>query len=157
MKTRVLGVGIGVVVAAAVVFLLGQLGFPMPFVAAWMIVILAIVLAGRQVFFDESASWPPEKPRRDSRGSDVSRLAWAINARTGVVGHVVVRRVQSVLRRRLAHRGLDLDDPHDHARIDAVLGEGVRDAFHRREVQRADVERVLDAIERIPNDTKETA
>ena len=157
MKARILVLGIGLVVAAAVAILLGQLGFPVPFVVAWMILILAIALAGRQVFFDESASWPPDKPRRDPRGSEVSRLAWAINSRTGVVGHMVVRRVQSVLRRRLAHRGLDLDDPDHHARIDALLGDGVRDTLHGREVQRADVERVLDAIERIPNDTKETA
>lgn len=157
MKAKVLGISAGLVVAAAVVVLLGQVGFPMPFMAAWLILILAIALAARQVFFDDSASWPPEKPRRDSRGSEVSRLAWGINSRTGVVGHLVVRRVQNALRRRLVHRGLDLDDPDQHARIDALLGAGVRDALHRREVQRADVERVLDAIERIPNDTKETA
>ena len=157
MKGRIVILGVGLVVAAVVAVLLGQLGFPVPFVVAWMVLILAIALAGRQVFFDESASWPPEKPRRDPRGSEVSRLAWAINSRTGVVGHVVVRRVHNVLRRRLAHRGLDLDDPDDHTRIDALLGEGVRGALHRREVQRADIERVLDAIERIPNDTKETA
>ena len=83
-------------------------------------------------------------------------MAWAINARTGVAGHVEVRRVQSVLRRRLALHGLDLDDPTQHARIDALLGEGVRDALHRREVQRTDIEIVLDAIDRIPNDTEET-
>lgn len=82
-------------------------------------------------------------------------MAWAINTRTGVAGHVVVRRVQAVLRRRLALRGLDLDDPAQHARIDALLGEGVRDALHRREVQRTDIEMVLDAIDRIPNDMEE--
>ena len=157
MKGRIVILGVGLVVATVVAVLLGQLGFPVPFVVAWMVLILAIALAGRQVFFDESASWPPEKPRRDPRGSEVSRLAWAINSRTGVAGHVVVRRVRNVLRRRLAHRGLDLDDSDDHSCIDALLGEGVRGALHRREVQRADIERVLDAIERIPNDTKETA
>lgn len=83
-------------------------------------------------------------------------MAWAINSRTGVVGHLVVRRVRNLLRRRLAHRGLDLDDPAHHTRIDALLGPGVRDALGRSEVQRADIERALDAIERIPNDTKET-
>ncbi|MFK3678834.1 hypothetical protein ACI2IP_13965 [Microbacterium sp. NPDC090218] len=156
MKARIAILATGCVFAAVVVMLLGQLGFPALFVVAWMIVLLAIVLAFRQDFIEIGALWPPEKMRRDSRSSEVSRMAWAINTRTGVVGHVVVRRVQSLLRRRLAHQGLDLDDPAQHARIDALLGEGVRDALHRREIQRTDIELVLDAIDRIPNDLEET-
>lgn len=156
MRGRFVILGIGVVVAAAVVLLLGQLGFPAPFVVAWMIVVLAVAIAFRQDFVEIGAMWPPEKPSRDTRSSEVARMAWAINTRTGVAGHVVVRRVQNLLRRQLAHRGLDLDDPAQHQRIDALLGEGVRAALHRREVQRADIELVLDAIERIPNDTEET-
>ncbi|MFJ2534067.1 hypothetical protein [Microbacterium maritypicum] len=156
MKRRMLILGIGGVLALAVLLLLAQLGFPVPFVLAWMILVVAVAVACRQEFIEVGPAWPPEKPGRDSRGSEVSRMAWAINTRTGVAGHVVVRRVQGVLRRRLALRGLDLDDPTQHARIDALLGEGVRDALHRREVQRTDIEIVLDAIERIPNDTEET-
>ena len=152
MKGRIAILGIGAALAAVIMVLLGQLGFPPEFVLAWMIVILVVVLAGRQAFFDEGTEWPPEKPHRAATGSEVSRMAWAINSRTGVAGHVVVRRVQNVLRRRLVHHGLDLDDSADHARIDALLGEGVRDALHRREVQRTDIERVLDAIDRISND-----
>lgn len=155
MKQRIVILAIGGVVAAVLVVLLGQLGFPALFVVAWMIVVLAVVLAFRQDFIEIGALWPPEKPSRPSRSSEVSRMAWAINTRTGVVGHLVVRRVQSLLRRRLAHRGLDLDDPAQHARIDALLGEGVRDALHRREIQRTDIELVLDAIDRIPNDTED--
>lgn len=155
MTARVLLLGGGAVVAVVVVFVLGWLGFPVPFVVAWMIVLLAIGVVGRQVFFDEGAAWPPAKPTRPSRGSEVSRMAWAINTRTGVAGHLVVRRVQGVLRRRLAHHRLDLDDPEQHARIDAILGDGVRDALRRREVRRTDIELVLDALDRIPNDLEE--
>ncbi|WAA64747.1 hypothetical protein [Microbacterium oxydans] len=155
MKARILIVGLGAAVAAVLVVLLGQLGFPAPFVVAWIIVVLAIILAFRQDFTEVGADWPPEKPSDDARSSDVSRMAWAINARTGVAGHVVVRRVQALLRRRLAHSGLDLDDPAQHTRIDALLGEGVRDSLHRREVHRTDIERVLDAIDRIPNDPED--
>ena len=122
-----------------------------------VLLLLAVVAASRQVFVDEAVVWPPEAPRAESRGSDVSRMAWAINTRTGVAGHVVVRRVQGVVRRRLAHRGLDLDDPDDHPRIDAMLGDGVRASLHARDVQRADIERVLDALDRIPTDTEETS
>jgi len=156
MKGRLVVLGIGGALAALVVLLLAQLGFPAPFVVAWLIVVLAIVLAFRQDFIEVGAAWPPVKPNRGTRSSEVSRMAWAINARTGVVGHAVVRRVQGVLRRRLAHRGLDLDDPAQHERIDVLLGHGVRDALHRREVQRTDIELVLDAIDRIPTDTEET-
>ncbi|MFJ6531047.1 hypothetical protein [Microbacterium sp. NPDC091662] len=156
MKRRMLVLGVGAVVALVVLLVLGQLGFPVPFVLAWMILVVGVVLACRQEFIEVGPVWPPEKPSRTSRGSEVSRLAWAINTRTGVAGHVVVRRVQSVLRRRLALRGLDLDDPTQHARIDVLLGEGVRDALHRREVRSTDIEIVLDAIDRIPNDTEET-
>ncbi len=83
-------------------------------------------------------------------------MAWAINTRTGVAGHVVVRRVQGVLRRRLALRGLDLDDPRSTLASTPSSVRGCATALHRREVQRTDIEIVLDAIERIPNDTEET-
>lgn len=155
MTRRVVIASVGVIGAAGALFLLGKLGFPEPFVLAWMILALGVTFACRQEFIEVGSEWPPEKPSRSSHGSEVSRMAWAINTRTGVAGHVVVRRVQTVLRRRLALRGLDLDDPAQHARIDALLGEGVRDALHRREVQRTDIEMVLDAIDRIPNDTEE--
>lgn len=155
MRGRMLLIGGCAAVAVAVVFVLDWLGFPVPFVVAWMLVLLTIGIIGRQAFVDEGAEWPPQKPSRTTRGSEVSRMAWAINTRTGVAGHLVVRRVQSVLRRRLAHRGLDLDDPEQHDRIDAMLGEGVREALHRREVRRTDIELVLDAIDRIPTDLEE--
>jgi len=149
MKGRLILLGVGAAVAAVVLVLLGALGVPTLFAASWLLIVLTIALVSRQVFFDEASLWPLEQRRRAERGSEVSRLAWSINSRTGVAGHVVVRRVQNVLRRRLAHRGLDLDDPAQHAAIDALLGPGVRDSLHNREVQAADLERVLDAVERI--------
>jgi hypothetical protein len=155
MRGRIVLLAIGAVLAAAVLVLLGSLGFPAAFALAWMVIVLAVVLVGRQSFVDEGDSWPPERPSRAVRNSDVSRLAWAINSRTGIAGHLVVRRVQNVLRRRLAHRGLDLDDPTDLPRIDALLGDGVRAALHARDVQRTDIERVLDALDRIPADLEE--
>jgi len=149
MKGRLLLLGVGAVVTVIVLVVLGVLGVPVAFGASWLLIVLAIVLVSRQIFFDEGPFWPPERRRHAERGSEVSRLAWAINSRTGLAGHVVVRRVQNVLRRRLAHRGLDLDDPAQYAAIDALLGREVRDALHKREVHAADLERVLDAVERI--------
>ncbi|WP_259614245.1 MULTISPECIES: hypothetical protein [Microbacterium] len=156
MRGRIVLAVIGALIAAALLFVMLIFGVPAPFAAAWTLLLLAVVAATRQVFFDEVVTWPPEAPRAERRGSDVSRLAWAINTRTGVAGHVVVRRVQGVVRRRLAHLGLDLDDPDDHPRIDVLLGDGVRVSLHAREVQRADIERVLDALDRIPTDMEET-
>lgn len=155
MTGRIVLLTIGGLVAAALLVIMASLGFPILFALSWMLIAAAVVLASRQPFVDEGAAWPPMKPAREARGSEVSRLAWAINPRTGVAGHVVVRRVQSVLRRRLAHQGLDLDDPAQHEDIDALLGEGVREGLHRREVHTADIERALDALDRIPSELKE--
>ncbi|WP_205828841.1 MULTISPECIES: hypothetical protein [Microbacterium] len=157
MKARLILLALGAVVAAVVLVLLGALGVPLLFAASWLLIVLTIALVSRQVFFDESSLWPPEQRRGAERGSEVSRLAWSINSRTGVAGHVVVRRVQNVLHRRLAHRGLDLDDPGQHATIDALLGPGVRDALHKREVQAADLEKVLDAVEGITTEASANA
>lgn len=156
MKTRAVGAVIATLVAGALLGVMIVFGVPAPFAVAWTLILLVVAAATRQTFVDDAVTWPPEPPRAEARGSDVSRLAWAINTRTGVAGHVVVRRVQGVVRRRLAHHGLDLDDPDDHPRIDAILGDGVRACLHAREVQRADIERVLDALDRIPTDTEET-
>ncbi|WP_431806303.1 hypothetical protein [Microbacterium paraoxydans] len=158
MRARTgLVVGGGLLLAAALVAGLTFAGVPLAFAVSWAIVAAAVTLALRGVLVDDPVGWPPERPSRETRGSDVSRLAWAINARSGVAGTVLVRRVQSVLRRRLAHRGLDLDEPADHARIDALLGPGIRDGLSHREVLRDDIERALDALDQIPADTEERA
>ncbi len=116
MKGRLILLGVGAAVAAVVLVLLGALGVPTLFAASWLLIVLTIALVSRQVFFDEASLWPPEQRRRAERGSEVSRLAWSINSRTGVAGHVVVRRVQNVLRRRLAHRGSTSTTPLNRRR-----------------------------------------
>ena len=156
MRGRIVLALLSALIAAGLLVVMLIFGVPAPFAVAWTLILLGIVAATRQAFVDEVVVWPPEAPRAEGRGADASRLAWAINTRTGVAGHVVVRRVQGVVRRRLGHLGLDLDDPQDHPRIDAVLGDGVRASLHAREVQRVDIERVLDALDRTPIDSEET-
>ncbi|WP_245958717.1 hypothetical protein [Microbacterium bovistercoris] len=157
MKGRiVLGV-IGLLVAGALVLVMTGLGVPVEFAIAWLLILGVILLATRQSFIEEGGAWPPEPPTVLLRGSDVSRLAWSINPRTGVVGHVIVARVERMLRRRLAHQGLDLDDPAQHAHIDALIGPDIREVLGGREVRRRDLERVLAAIERIPQDDNRMA
>ncbi|UJP10788.1 hypothetical protein L2X99_03855 [Microbacterium sp. KUDC0406] len=157
MKGRIVLSVIGLLVAGALLLVMTVLGIPLEFAIAWLLILAAIVLATRQPFLDEGGAWPPEQPTPLLPGSDVSRLAWSLNPRTGVAGHVIVGRVERTLRRRLAHHGLDLDDPAQHEEIDALIGPGVRDALGRREVRRRDLERVLDAIDRISPDDIDTA
>ncbi|MFD4960990.1 hypothetical protein [Microbacterium sp. NPDC058389] len=151
---RILLVVLGVVAAAGIVFLLDGLGVPAAFAAAWLLLIVAVGLLSRAGLVDDE-SWPPPRPERRPRGSEVSRLAWNINSRTGAAGFVVARRVERVLRRRLARLGMDLDDPDQGPAVDALLGDGVREVFARPVVQRADLERVMTAIDRLPSPTNQ--
>lgn len=155
MRGRIVLAGIGVLVALAVLLVLAQVGVPFAFALSWLIILLTIAVATRQEFVDETTAWPPPERERTVRSSEVSRLAWSINTRTGVAGHVVVRRVQNVLRRRFAHLGLDVDDPLQHAAVDALLGAGLRESLHRREVQGTDIARVLDAMDRLSHEREE--
>jgi len=153
VRRVLLGV-LGVAAGAGIVFVLDHLGVPAEFAAAWLLLIVAVGLLGRAGLVDDG-SWPPARPERRARGSEVSRLAWNINSRTGVAGFVVARRVERVLRRRLARLGVDLDDPAQSSAVDALLGEGVRETFARPEVTRTDLERVMTAIDRLPSPTNQ--
>lgn len=149
----VMGAGLALV---AILLLTTAIGIPVEFALAWTFIAGVVVLATRQSFIDDAGAWPPEKPTLAARGSEVSRLAWAINPSTGAAGQIVVRRVDRVLRRRLTHHGLDLDDPEQYPAIDDVLGAGIRDLLAKRELKRQDLERLLDAIERIPSAAQQT-
>ena len=153
VKRIVLAV-LAVVVGGAIVCLLDWLGVPAAFAAAWLLLILAVGLLSRAGLLDDGA-WPPAPPERRPRGSVVSRLSWTINARTGEAGLLIVRRVQRILRHRLARLGLDLDDPAQSAAVDALLGPGIRETFGRPEVTRADLERVMAAVDRLPSPLKQ--
>ncbi|WP_298039124.1 hypothetical protein [uncultured Microbacterium sp.] len=155
MRGRVALTIIGLLGAAVVVWVLSLIGMPPLFVIAWLLLVGAVGIITRADESPEPDAWPPEKPQPDFRGSDVSRLAWSINTRNGAVGSMLVARLDALLRRRLQLRGLDIDEPGDAARIDALLGDGIRTALTAREVTRDDVERVLGAIETIPSHLEE--
>ena len=147
---RVLLIVLGVAAGTGIVAALGALGVPIAFAVAWVLLIVAVALLSRAVHLDDH-SWPPPRPERRPRGSEVSRLSWNINARTGEAGLLIVRRVERVLRHRLARLGVDLDDPAQSAAVDALLGAGIRETFTRPEVTRTDLERVMSAIDRLPS------
>ena len=149
MRARSILVTVGVAIVVVLLWMLSTSGVPFDFALSWFLLAAVLVALTRQVFVDESQAWPPPEPPRTPRGSDVSRLAWAINPRTGAVGHTMLVRVERTVRRRLGAHGVDLDDPRHHGRADALLGPGVRELLQRREVQRSDVERILDAVDRL--------
>ncbi|WP_309066301.1 hypothetical protein [Microbacterium sp.] len=137
--------------AAAIALLL--LGVQMEFACAWGAVAASVVAV---------VSHPmPDDPRDDApmneaepryRGSDVARLAWAVDLKAGTVGEVMTRRVRASLRRRLQHAGLDPDSPADAAAIDARLGSGLWERLSARRVTPADIEDALAAAERLEHD-----
>jgi len=149
MKGRVVLGLIGAVASVALIAVLASFGLPPSFLAAWILLIVAVGVASRNLFDEDEPSWPPARPSQ-LRGSAISRLAWTINRRTGVVAAPLVRRVRSVVDHRLALRGLDLDDETHHARIDELVGPGLRTTLTAREIRREELDRVLDAMDRLP-------
>ncbi|WP_460795016.1 hypothetical protein [Microbacterium sp. GXF0217] len=109
-------------------------------------VILLAALRGAEAVSEEG---PREERAPATRGSEISRLAWAFNPRTGVAGEIVSRRVRALLRRRLARRGIDVDDPAQTARVNGVLGVGLWQRLNGRQVQNADIRSALDAADRL--------
>lgn len=148
---RRVGIGAVIVLAGgAALALMTAFGVPFAFGLAWVLLLGALVVLSRQVLLDDDGAWPPAKPESRIVGSEVSRLGWSIDSRTGIAGRAIVRRIEKVLRRRLARLGWDLDDPAQHAAIDEVLSAGVREVFQRTVIRRDDLENVLAALDRLP-------
>lgn len=150
MRGRLVLAFIGLAVAAGLVAAASSLGVPALFAVAWLIVLAAIGVVSRQTLFAEDTAWPHPEPERPYLGSEVSRLAWSVNTRSGIVGLNLVKRLGHALRHRAAAHGLDVDDPAHADRIDALFGPGIRDLLAQRVVRRDDVERVLTALESVP-------
>ncbi len=148
MKGRAVLITIGVFFAALIVVMLSSFGVPPLFSSAWILLIAAVAIITRQGLYDVDTDWPPQEEKPLRRGSDVSRLSWAINARTGIVAIGLSRRIDALARHRLAVRGLDLDDPGDAARIDALFGgPWARETLSAKELSHAETDRLLDLIE----------
>jgi hypothetical protein len=64
------------------------------------------------------------RERRDRAGSrsDVAALSWSLRASYGRVGRTAVGRVQRIAKQRLALHHLDLLDPNDRPKIEALIG-----------------------------------
>lgn len=115
------------------------------FVWGWaVLVVAAVLLLGLRLPDDSRIDAPRVSEQPDHVGSDVSRLAWAINLSTDTVNEAVTRRVRAILRRRLLRRGVDVDDPGQSAEADRLLGGG--GLWARLNGQRTRVDDVRDAL-----------
>lgn len=150
---------VSVVVAACAVLAFSLLGVELAFAVAWGVLAGILVLCMQLVMPEEPRADAPEiAPESDRRGTEISRMAWALNASTGMAGELITRRVRAILAHRLQRHGLDVTDPAHADRIDAIAGPGVWARLVGRGTTRKDLERALDAIDRLsPNGPSSTS
>lgn len=144
------------VVSGASIVLLALIGLQVQFAISWGLLTGALLLL-RTISYSENSAAPPssaDAPR--PRGSDVSRLAWSINARTHVAGHLITRRVSAQLHRRLAQHGLDPEDPAQQDAVHALIGAGTWERLHGPRTTRHELEIALTAIERLSAPQEDT-
>ena len=144
-RARVIGT---LVIAALACGVALWLGLQTEFAVSVGIVAAAVGVVLRTPFGDDArAGGPTTEPQDVHRGSEVSRLAWAVKPRDNTVGEMVSRRVRATLRRRLASHDLDPDRPDDRAEIDRRLGAGLWDRLAGRRASPSDIHAALDAAD----------
>jgi hypothetical protein len=83
---------------------------------------------------------------------DIVQLSWALNSRRDWVGDGVQWRLREIAVRRLAHRGLDLDDPDDGQEIAKLIGletYGILRPGSTRQASLAALSRALHELDRL--------
>lgn len=126
------------------------LGLQLEFAIGVGVVLAAIVVVfGYRRGDDPRTDAPAVEEPSALRGSDVSRLAWAVNVERDTVGEMMTRRVRAILRRRLLCGGIDVDDPAAAARVDQRVGPGIWQRLTTRRAGIADVTTALDAADRL--------
>jgi len=148
MRTIRILIAIGCAGGAAIVFTV--IGFAVPYVVAFALVTGAVALIALFAIPDDPRADAPRIPiPTDVRASEVSRMAWALNTKTGVAGARVTRRVRGILRHRLERLGIDPDDPADPARRDALIGPDLWPRLAEPGADLTDIVRALDVIDRL--------
>lgn len=136
----------GVVAAALVAVALILVGVEPLYGAGWGIVAGAATLVIASVTSLGWATWPPMKePPEPTTGSEVARLAWSFDPRTGVAGYAVKRRVRALAARRLADHGIDLSTADD-ATLVAALGATATGTLRSESPTMPDIRTTLDAL-----------
>lgn len=138
---------ISVAAGTALILLLG-LRVEATFAISWAVLAGMLVISAQLLIPEDARVDAPDIPiRKEQRGTDVSRMAWSLNPRTGEAGELVTRRVRGVLRRRLLRRGLEIDEPAHRAQIDALIGEGLWGRLSGPGTKIQDIERALTVID----------
>lgn len=146
LRSLALPLGIGVVVG----FALTVPGMQTEFVWAFAVLAVAVMVAVRMLMPDDPrADAPDPVAGPDYVGSDVSRLAWAINIRTDTVNEAVTRRVRATLRRRLQRHGIDVDAEQQAEAVDRLLGDGLWASLTGQRTKVSDLRAAIAAAERL--------
>lgn len=120
------------------------------FAWGWALLVAALVLLLSLNLPDDPRVDAPRTPAQpDYVGSDVSRLAWAINLHTDTVNEAVTRRLRATLRRRLLRLGIDVDDPARMPEVDRLLGRGLWNRLSGGRTRVADIRQGLDVADRL--------
>ncbi|MGO2747473.1 hypothetical protein [Microbacterium sp.] len=118
------------------------------FAVSWAILVGILVLCGQLALPEDLRTDAPEMPmNQEQRGTEIARMAWSLNPRTGEAGVLITRRVRGILHHRLLRRGVDTEDPAHRAQIDALVGGGLWERLNGPGTKREDIERALAAIE----------
>ncbi|MGP6171754.1 hypothetical protein ACTU6V_11155 [Microbacterium sp. A204] len=146
---------IAVAAGAALILLFGLRVEPV-FAFSWAAIAGVIVVSTQLVIPEDARVDAPDIPiRREQRGTDVSRMAWSLNPRTGEAGELATRRVRGVLGRRLLRSGLSIDEPMHRAQINALIGDGLWDRLSGPGTKIQDVERALTVIDSLAANKEE--
>lgn len=142
------GVALPVIAALLAGLALHAVAMPSVFAGTGGILVGAVALLVRIRMPDDSRmDAPAHGDQQDHRGSQVSRLAWAINPQTGKAGEALTRRVRAILQRRLARAGIDVAT--DTARVERHLGPGLWARLQGRDVRVDDIRAALEVAERL--------
>jgi len=129
---------------------LSALGVQAEFAWGWAVLAAAAALfIGFQLPADPRSDAPGRLLQKEYVGSDVSRLAWAINRQTDTVNESVTRRVRAILTRRLLRHGVDVGDERQAGEVARLLGDGLWQRLHGRKTTIADIRAALAAAERL--------
>lgn len=160
MSGKTVVIGLGVVLCVPLVLVLWSLGVPMEFAVSWVLLAIAFVLAIGWRKTGPVLTWPPAKPTKEQRLSEVARMAWTIDHKSGDVSRAMVMRVERIVRSEAARRNNVSYGSVTKDEIDEVLGGNVYDPLDdavngRRDFRRADLDRILTAIESLRSEERE--
>lgn len=146
-------VGSAVAIAVPAGLFLWYVGISVASTVAFAVTVVASGIA----WAGYAGSRAPAAPRlhptpRPGLRTDVAQLSWALRGRDGRVSEPGERKVRMFARRRLARFGVDLDDPADGPRVQALIGDGPYALLTRSggpPPSLGAIERCLDALDRL--------